>query len=196
MRLYDSDVNRRQRMSLDADALAYLYAAHAEAMLRFFMRRTYEPEASLDLVAETFACAFADRERCRGADQREQAAWLFGIARHRLSDFYRRGRVERAALDRLGFDRRAFTDDEYERAEELVDLEMVRQRLVAGLDGLGEEQRVALRLRVVEERSYAEVASALAVSEQTARARVSRALRAMRDSQALSVLAAESDEHV
>jgi RNA polymerase sigma factor (sigma-70 family) len=183
-------------MSLDADALAHLYAAHAEAMLRFFMRRTYEPEASLDLVAETFACAFADRERCRGADEREQAAWLFGIARHRLGDFYRRGRVERAALDRLGFYRRALTDDEYERAEELVDLEMVRQRLVAGWDGLGEEQRVALRLRVVEERSYAEVASALAVSEQTARARVSRALRAMRDSQALSVLAGESDEHV
>jgi RNA polymerase sigma factor (sigma-70 family) len=192
----DSDVERRERMTLDADALARLYAAHAEAMLGFFMRRTYEPEASLDLVAETFACAFADRERCRGADEREQAAWLYGIARHRLIDFYRRGKVERAALDRLGFHRRALTDDEYERAEELADLDEVRQRLLAGLHGLGEEQRVALRLRVVEERSYAEVARALAVSEQTARARVSRALRAMRDSQALSVLAAEGEEHV
>jgi RNA polymerase sigma factor (sigma-70 family) len=191
----DSDVERRERMTLDADALARLYAAHAEAMLGFFMRRTYEPEASLDLVAETFACAFADRERCRGADEREQAAWLYGIARHRLIDFYRRGKVERSALDRLGFHRRALTDDEYERAEELADLDEVRQRLLAGLHGLGEEQRVALRLRVVEERSYAEVARALAVSEQTARARVSRALRAMRGSRALSVLAAEGEEH-
>jgi DNA-directed RNA polymerase specialized sigma24 family protein len=35
-------------------------------------------------------------------------------------------------------------------------------------------------LRVVEERSYAQVADLLGVSEQTARARVSRALAAMR----------------
>jgi RNA polymerase sigma-70 factor (ECF subfamily) len=190
----DSDVDRRERMSLDADAIARLYAAHAEAMLRFFVRRTYQPEASLDLVAETFACAFRDRDRFRGAGEREEAAWLYAIARNRLIDFTRRGSVERAALDRLGFRRRTLTDDEYERAEQLADLEEARQRLAAGLDGLGDEQRLALRLRVIEERSYAEVAKALAVSEQTARARVSRALRAMRESAALSV-AVEGDEH-
>ncbi len=190
----DSDVERPDRMSLDADAVARLYAAHAEAMLGFFMRRTYQPEASLDLVAETFACAFRDRRRFRGAGEREEAAWLYAIARHRLIDFTRRGNVERAALDRLGFRRRTLTDDEYERVEELADLDEVRQRLAAGLDGLAGEQRLALRLRVVEERSYADVARALGVSEQTARARVSRALRAMRDSAALSVLV-ESDEH-
>ena len=42
-----------------------------------------------------------------------------------------------------------------------------------------DDQRDALRLRVVEERSYPEVADALGVSEQTARARVSRGLRAL-----------------
>jgi RNA polymerase sigma factor (sigma-70 family) len=181
-------------MSLDADGVARLYAVHAEAMLGFFMRRTYQPEVSMDLVAETFACAFRDRGRCRGSDEREQAAWLYGIARHRLIDFARRGRVEHEALERLGFQRRALTDDEYERVEELAGLEEVRERLAAGLDGLGDEQRAALRLRVIEERSYAELAVILDVSEQTARARVSRALRAMRDSDALSELV-ESDEH-
>jgi predicted DNA-binding protein (UPF0251 family) len=44
---------------------------------------------------------------------------------------------------------------------------------------LSVEQRDALRLRVVEERSYAEVALLLGVSEQAARARVSRGLRAL-----------------
>lgn len=182
-------------MSLDADAISRLYAAHAEAMLGFFVKRTYQPEASVDLVAETFACAFRDRHGFRGADEQQQAAWLYGIARHRLIDFIRRGRVERAALDRLGFQRRTLTDGEYERVEELAGLAEVRERLAAGLDGLGSEQRLALRLRVVEERTYAEVAHALGVSEQTARARVSRALRAMRSSPALGQLV-ESDEHV
>ena len=37
--------------------------------------------------------------------------------------------------------------------------------------------RAAVRLRVLEERTYAETASTLQISEQTARAHVSRALR-------------------
>lgn len=41
-------------MRLDADAISRLYEAHAGAMLGFFMRRTYDPEATVDLVAETF----------------------------------------------------------------------------------------------------------------------------------------------
>jgi RNA polymerase sigma-70 factor (ECF subfamily) len=40
-------------------------------------------------------------------------------------------------------------------------------------------QRDALQLRVVEEQSYQQVAAALGVSEQTARARVSRGLRSL-----------------
>ena len=44
---------------------------------------------------------------------------------------------------------------------------------------LSVEQREALRLRVVEERSYAEAASLLGVSEQAVRARVSRGLRSL-----------------
>jgi RNA polymerase sigma-70 factor, ECF subfamily len=190
----DIDSDQNGSMSLDADGVARLYRAHAETMLGFFMRRTYQPEAAMDLVAETFACAFRDRERFRGSDEREQAAWLYGIARHRLIDFMRRGRVERTALERLGFERRPLTDGEYERVEELAGLAEVRERIAAGLDGLAGEQRAALQLRVVEERSYADVARAMGVSEQTARARVSRALRAMRGSAALEVLV-ESDEH-
>jgi RNA polymerase sigma-70 factor (ECF subfamily) len=160
--------------------MARLYTAHAEAMLGFFMRRTYQPEASMDLVAETFACAFRDRHHFRGSSESEQAAWLYGIARHHLIDFTRLGRVERAALERLGFHRRPVSDSECEPVEELSGLAEVRERLAAGLDGLGIEQRVALQQRVVEERSYAELAQLMDVSAQTARARVSRARCATR----------------
>jgi hypothetical protein len=54
-------------MPLDADAISRLYEAHAGTMLGFFMRRTYEPEAAVDLLAETFAAAFEDRDRFRGS---------------------------------------------------------------------------------------------------------------------------------
>jgi DNA-directed RNA polymerase specialized sigma24 family protein len=128
-------------MTLDADAISRLYDAHAGALLGFFMRRTYEPEAAVDLLAETFAQAFEDRLRFRGSDEQEERAWLYAIASHRAADFHRRGLVERRALDRLGFQRRPLTDEEYERVEDLAALEGIRRRLAVGLEGLPVEQR-------------------------------------------------------
>jgi len=181
-------------MTLDAHAISRLYEAHAEALLGFFMRRTYQPEASMDLLAETFACAFGDRRRFRGSGEREELAWLYSIARHRMIDFARRGKVERAAIARLGFHRRELTDTEYERVEELAGLEHVRERIALGLEALDHGQRRALELRIVQERPYTEVAEALGVSEQTARARVSRAVGALRKSPAMTELM-ESESH-
>jgi RNA polymerase sigma-70 factor (ECF subfamily) len=47
------------------------------------------------------------------------------------------------------------------------------------LDRLPADQQEALRLRVVDELDYAEVAAATGASEQTIRARVSRGLRTL-----------------
>ena len=58
-------------MALDPDDLARLYRAHAADLLRFFARRTLQPEVAVDLVGETFARAFANRARYRGREDRE-----------------------------------------------------------------------------------------------------------------------------
>ena len=172
-------------MVLDADALDRLYR-HAAGLLRFLMRRTFDPEAAVDLVADTFLAAFSDRAAFRGESDEQAVAWLYGIARYRLADFLRHGRVERKALERAGFQRRSLSDPEYERIEELAGLSELRDQIAEGLDGLGDEHRIALRLRIVEERPYAQVAATLGVSEQTARARVSRAVNALTRSLASS----------
>jgi len=156
-----------------------LWAAHAGSLLRFFARRAMDPEVAMDLVAETFAAAFVGRRRFRGGSDAEVAGYLFGIARRLLSQWYRRGTVRRKALERLGFERPALDDESFERIEELACTAVERAAMAEAMRGLSAEQQVALRLRIVEERDYREVASALGVSEQTARARVSRALRAL-----------------
>jgi hypothetical protein len=43
----------------DPDAFAQLYRRHAEDLLRYFARRTLDPEAAAELTAETFAQAFS-----------------------------------------------------------------------------------------------------------------------------------------
>jgi RNA polymerase sigma-70 factor, ECF subfamily len=179
---------------LDADDISGLFDRHAEALLAFFVRRTYAPEVGMDLLAETFAAAFADRRRFRGGDEDAARAWVYGIARHQLSDYFRRGRVERRALARLGVERRLLTDAEYDRIEELAGTSELRDAVAGELAALPVDQREALRLRVVEERAYDDVARRLGVTEQAARARVSRGLRALRGSSAVADLR-EAPEH-
>lgn len=168
-------------VTLTADAIADLYRRHARPMLSFFARRTHDPEVAVDLVAETFAAAIADRRQFRGHSDAEAAGWLFGIARHQLSAWYRRGEVERRAMVRLGIERRELEDFELQRIVELAGLQAQRARVTESLDALSDRLRAAVTMRVVEERSYPEIAGALGISEQAARARVSRGLRELAD---------------
>src|SRR3954447_4001616 len=167
------------RLPLDSNDISDLYRAHARDLLVYFTRRVYDPEVALDLVAETFAAAFSVRDQFRGQERDQALAWIYGIAHHQLGRYFRRGAVERRALAKLGVEVPAMTDHEYERIIELTGLDQLRGRLAAALDELPRDQRRAVELRVVEERPYREVATELGVSEQVARARVSRGLRAL-----------------
>ena len=166
-------------MSLDPETLSGLYEDHAAEVLRFLARRTLQAEVAIDLVAETFAQAFAHRSQFRGSSKSEALAWIFGIARHELSAYFRRDVVERKALAQLCLAVPSLTDADYERVEELADLRAQRLVIRDALVELSLDHREASRLRVVEEPSYADVARILDFSEPTARARVSRALRAL-----------------
>lgn len=151
----------------------------SEPVLVYLTRRTYDPEVALELTAETFARAFADRRRFRGNADAEAEAWIYAIARNLLARWYRRGEVERRALIRFGMQVPRLDADDYERIEDLAELPAMRAQLVAALGALSHDQREALRLRVVDELSYDQIASHLGVPEPTVRARVSRGLRGL-----------------
>ncbi|HEX3300817.1 MAG TPA: sigma-70 family RNA polymerase sigma factor [Actinomycetota bacterium] len=157
-------------------AFVELYRRHAEDVLRYFARRTLDPEAAAELTAETFAEAYASRRNYRDTGT-NGVAWLYGIARHQLGRFFRTGQIDAAARKRIGISREALPPDDYERIEELVDLAPIREALVEALETLGEEQRDALRLHVIDGLGYAEVATRLGCAEAAARQRVSRGLR-------------------
>jgi RNA polymerase sigma-70 factor (ECF subfamily) len=162
----------------DPRAFVEVYRRHAEDLLRYFARRTLDPEAATELTAETFAEAYASRRNYRdtGADG---VAWLYGIARHQLSRFFRHGRIDAAARRKLGMPARDLPPEDYERIEELVDLAPIRDALLDALDTLAEDQREALRLRVIDGLPYVDVAKRLGCEPAAARQRVSRGLRAM-----------------
>jgi RNA polymerase sigma-70 factor, ECF subfamily len=162
-------------------AFSQVYEAKAPELLAFLARRTFDVEVARDLTAETFAQAFEHRKRFRGRTDAEAAAWLYGIARHQLGRYARTGVIQRKAVERLGIELPAVSDDDHQRIIELAGLADLRKTVADAFSTLPPEQREALRLRVIDEHPYRDVAASLGVSEATARARVSRALRRIAD---------------
>lgn len=165
------------RLSLTAEVLGEVFSAHGDAVVAYFTRRTFDPEVAFDLTAETFAEAVACRHRFRGERTEQVVSWIYGIAANQLRAFIRRGHIERRALHRLGLERPSLTDEDLDRIEREAGLHELRGLIASSMDELPAHHREAVRLRVLEDRTYADTAAALAISEQTARAHVSRALR-------------------
>jgi RNA polymerase sigma factor (sigma-70 family) len=157
------------------DAFAALYRRYEGPILGYLVRRVPSAELAADLLAEVFAAALAAiRDGAAPADA--WAPWLFGIARHKLADSYRRGQVEDAARRRVAMSPVALTDDDIDRINAL----RTQPEVLDWVDELPADQRDAVLARVVAERDYAEIATELACSEQVVRKRVSRGLAGLR----------------
>ncbi|MGO9957619.1 MAG: RNA polymerase sigma factor [Solirubrobacteraceae bacterium] len=160
----------------DPDAFVEFYRRHTSAMLAYFLRRTGDVELTADLTAEVFAAALIAARRYRPGGS-PALAWLYGIAAKKLADSRRRGRVEADARRRLALDPIAIEDEDLERipsAAGFVDV-------AAAVASLPEDQRAAVLARIVDERSYADIAAEVACSEMVVRKRVSRGLRILRE---------------
>jgi RNA polymerase sigma factor (sigma-70 family) len=156
-----------------ATSFALFYRRHATAVLRFVASRGVDAETAADVVSEAFFVALSQRGRYR-AEHDTARLWLIGIAVRRLAEVRRREQRESKRADRA-------------RAQVLTeaDRDSYAHLLQSGdaLDALAdlpESERDAVLARVVNDRSYAEIASALGLSQATARKRVSRGLARLR----------------
>jgi RNA polymerase sigma-70 factor (ECF subfamily) len=158
----------------ETEAFALLYDRHARTVLGYFARRTGDPQVAADLTAETFASAIASQHRYRPTGA-PALAWLFKIAARRLTDYERRGVVERRMRGRLAMHTPRLTPDDTTMIGVLAD--DAASVLLAEIPA---EQREAVAAHVLNERDYAELASSLRISEAAVRQRVSRGLAALR----------------
>ena len=157
----------------DADAFAALYRRHLPRVVSYVMRATGDPEVAADLTAEVFAAALAGCGRYR-QEHASAGPWLIGIAQNKLRESRRRGRVENATRRRLEMAALPLGGDDLDRVTQLAaggDVDVI-----TAIDALPENERAAVRARVVDEREYREIAGALECSESVIRQRVSRGL--------------------
>ncbi len=158
-------------------AFALFYERHEQAVLAYFRRRVETAELAADLAAETFAQALVSRGRYRRGAENSPVAWLYAIASHVLGRSVRRGAVEGRARRRLGITELALDDAQLLEIDELS----CERGALAALQSLPVDQREAVRARILDERTYPEIAEQLHCSEPGARKRVSRGLAALRN---------------
>jgi RNA polymerase sigma-70 factor (ECF subfamily) len=167
----DTELLRAARTS--SEPFGVFYERHFASVLAFFRRRTLGPEEAFDLAAETFAAALASVSRFQPGPEPPRA-WLFAIARHKLSEALRSGRIQDEARRALAMQPIRLDDEAIEILEATADAPAVEL-----LETLAPDQRDAVKARHLEERGYAEIAAELRCSQSVVRKRVSRGLAAL-----------------
>lgn len=161
----------------DPERFGAVFERHWEAVRRYAQRRAGR-QAGEEVAARTFEVAF----RIRGSYRTELASarpWLLGIATNLIGRHLRAERARLRALARVPPGRDDAPPDE--RAVAAADAARLAPALAAALAELEPRDRDVLLLRAWGDLTYAEIAVALAIPEGTARSRLHRARRELRE---------------
>jgi RNA polymerase sigma-70 factor (ECF subfamily) len=162
--------------AVDPEAFCLVYDRWAGPVMSFIYRRVGNPEDAADLLAETFATVFEKRASFRDVGQ-PGSAWIYTIASRLVARYYRRKTVELKAVQRLGIAVPSLDHESLEAFERLVGSEPdVGVPIAEAIGRIPPAERDAVRLRVVDELEYGEIARRLNCSVVAARVRVHRGL--------------------
>jgi RNA polymerase sigma-70 factor (ECF subfamily) len=155
--------------ALSGDASAYrTLLSGLTRHLRGYYARRLGPAAAEDVVQETLIAIHT--RRATYDPQRPFTAWVYGIARYKLVDEYRRSkRATAVSLDDAG---ELFTADEAEAATAKRDVEKLLAKLPAA-------KRALVREVKLEGHSIADTAAKTGMSEASVKVAVHRALKTM-----------------
>jgi len=155
----------------DRKATAEFVDTYTDAVYAF-IRRRLSPRLDLveDLVQEVFIAAWENLNSFRGASSLR--AWLLGIARHKVEDYYRRRLQSAQPLEPATAEELPAEDLDMEG---IADRERTERRARQVLEELPERYRVALQWRYWEKRSTRQMAKAVGRSEKAIERLLARA---------------------
>ncbi|MFC4328756.1 RNA polymerase sigma factor [Streptomyces andamanensis] len=163
----------------DTSGFAEFYRQNFDAVLGFVTRRTDNVHLAADLTADIFLTAL---ERADGYDARRGTplAWLYGIARNVLAAHFRGSARERQAVSRIA-GHRLLDEQDAAAIESRIDADRAARQLAGHHAALSEPLRAVLDLVAVDGLTTREAAQALGIGTATARMRLHRARKALRN---------------
>jgi RNA polymerase sigma-70 factor (ECF subfamily) len=152
----------------DLDAFEILFRQFQRKVYAWIVRIVRDPGTAEDLTVETFWRIFCARARFN--PQADFGAWAYRIAVNLAWSHLRR---RRNAEELRGDESQGHTADPAQRQETMEQIRGAFARLPARL-------QLTATMALIEERPYAEIATALGISPGTVKSRVFRAVRILR----------------
>jgi len=171
----------RQARASDQQALSLLYRRFLPTVYRYTLVRVGDPHHAEDLTADTFFAVVEGIASSRATDELGFAAWVLGIARHKVAMHFRRVRMRAESSREFSAD----ADLELQAVGDADDpLTIITAReswtaVTAALARLTDEQRSVVLYRCILGYSTEDVATLLGKRPKAVRALQSRALAAL-----------------
>ncbi len=155
-------------------AFTTVYRQQVNAVYRYILVRVGSHDDAQDITAQTFTSALANFHAYRG--EGETAAWLLGIARHKVADHFRSlGRRTVVPLNE-----EITLPDHIPEPDETVALRLQVERVTAALDALAPDRAEALRLHLFGGLTSKEAAAVMRKTESAVKMLISRGLADLR----------------
>lgn len=163
----------------DPAAFEAFYRRQVHMVTRFVARRVTDPHLVDDLTTEVFLAAIAGSGNYRRGLGSE-SAWLVGIA-HNVLAAERRQAAKQLDKTLRAAGRRTLDGDDIARLEERIDAERAARHLMAAVEQLRPGLRAVLELVDIDGLTITDAATALKIRPGTARVRLYRARRMLRN---------------
>jgi RNA polymerase sigma-70 factor (ECF subfamily) len=139
----------------DEEAFRLIFERHARSIFRFIYGMVGQRGWAEELTQETFMGAYKNIRSLR--DDAKLSSWLYGIARNvtRKSLRYHRSGID-TSLDETSIPEQT-KNDEVGPEHQLLDKER-HQAILSALSRLAEDKRLVFTLKVLQQKSYREIA--------------------------------------
>ena len=165
----------------DREQFALLYDHYVKRIYRFIYFKVLQKETAEDLTSKAFLKALQGIHTFD--PERNFSAWIYSIARNTVIDHFRKERSSIPIEDvwDLAGDTHAKIETDAENRRKFREVEK-------HLKALTPEQREIVILRIWEDMSYREIATAIGKSEDNCKVIFSRAIAKLRSADAVSLL--------
>lgn len=158
-----------QAARADLRAFNALYERHVTRVYRYLLVRVGSVADAEDLTSQTFLVAMENLDKYRG--ERPFLAWLFGIARHKVADKYRRQKPE------LMLETAADLADPQDDPDDLVNQKLQIEAVAQKLQTLSPDRAEVITLRLFGGLDIPEIARLMRKQEPAVRMLLHRGLQ-------------------
>jgi RNA polymerase sigma factor (sigma-70 family) len=153
----------------DTEAFHALYERHAGKIFGYLKKKTKNQEEALDFFQEVFSKIHRSKHLYNKS--LPALPWIFTVTRTTLIDCLRK---EKASMNKVEMDLETIPIEE---KNESLDI----QQIIPSLARLPENQKIALELRYLEEKTFEEIAKDLKTSEVNVRKLISRGVQRIKE---------------